>query len=159
LVVDAQTELPNRAGFFAHVETVTATLDETATCWLLLVDIDDLRAANDRLGHAAVDDYLRRLAAAFRAALPREVPLARVGGQEFAALLVDASAVGARDTAETLRSAGAELPDGLCTVRVGVVGWQPTTETLEEAMHRADLAVHSARCAGGNCVHVFGIDD
>jgi diguanylate cyclase (GGDEF)-like protein len=74
---------------------------------LVLGDVDDLKQINDREGHAAGNEYLRRLATAMRAELAPDDIVARVGGDEFAVLAWTESRPGAQaaaaQLAETLR--------------------------------------------------------
>jgi diguanylate cyclase (GGDEF)-like protein len=156
--IDALTQLPNTPGFRQMAEHRVAALDGAASCWLLLIDIDNLRWLNGRMGHQRTDDYLRQLAAAFRASAPTSSLLGRIGGDEFAALLADESAPKARDIAESLRLAASQLWDHPRTVSVGICGWQPASEPLRETWRRADLALDSAKRLGGNRVHLYGID-
>jgi diguanylate cyclase (GGDEF)-like protein len=57
---------------------------------LAVIDVDGLKAVNDRLGHPAGDDLLRRTAGALRAAARRGDRTYRLGGDEFAVILRDA---------------------------------------------------------------------
>src|SRR5205814_9847736 len=83
---------------------------------LILGDVDDLKVVNDREGHAAGNEYLRRLATALRAELSPEDIVARVGGDEFAVLAWIQSRPGAKATAghlaETLRGHGIHMSFG-----------------------------------------------
>lgn len=160
LTSDALTGLPGPEAFADTAQSVAAAVGGTATCWLLLVDVDDFRSLNSRYGHLAGDSYLRQLAHALRSALPQDRPLARVGGDEFGVLLADASLVGARDAADDLVTAAGGVPgDSVSSVSVGVAPWLPSVEAWERALARAELAVDSAKRLGGGRVHVFGIDD
>ncbi|MBP1805676.1 GGDEF domain-containing protein [Rubellimicrobium aerolatum] len=72
---------------------------------VLMVDIDHFKQVNDRLGHAAGDRVLAVVARRLRARLRRGDLLARVGGEEFRAVLPGASLADARAVAEELRRA------------------------------------------------------
>lgn len=87
-VTDSLTGLPNRRAFdeslarhLRHVERHGEPLT------LALVDLDQFKAHNDRYGHTAGDDLLRRTAHAWQAVVRGPELLARIGGDEFALLL------------------------------------------------------------------------
>jgi diguanylate cyclase (GGDEF)-like protein len=107
---------------------------------LLLGDMDDLKAVNDRHGHTAGNNELRRLAEALSAALPGE-ELARVGGDEFA-ILTDGTAA---DAAELC----GELRDRLKTKELHVTfGWAALPHDGEaplELFRKADDRLYAAK--------------
>lgn len=126
---------------------------------VLLLDMDQFKAVNDSLGHAAGDGVLRHLAARARLVLRGEDILGRLGGDEFVALLPSTDAAGARVVAERLREAinqahmlyrGEEVP---VPVSIGVAQLRPD-EPLEAVLQRADLAMYQAKRAGGDRVEL-----
>ncbi|WP_374602720.1 GGDEF domain-containing protein [Arenimonas sp.] len=126
---------------------------------VLLLDMDQFKAVNDTLGHAAGDGVLRHLAARARLVLRGEDILGRLGGDEFVALLPSTDAAGARVVAERLREAinhahmlyrGEEIP---VPVSIGVAQVRPD-EVLEAVLQRADLAMYQAKRAGGDRVEL-----
>jgi diguanylate cyclase (GGDEF)-like protein len=70
---------------------------------VLLVDLDAFKQVNERLGHAAGDDVLRRVARTLRDAVREHDTVARQGGDEFAVLAPDTDAEGAAMLAGRLR--------------------------------------------------------
>ncbi len=126
---------------------------------LLLIDIDHFKAYNDRYGHQEGDRCLREVAAAIRAAARRR-PLdvvARYGGEEIIAILVDSDRVDAAGVAENVRRAVAEL--GIAhaasstrtyvTVSVGVTTIEPGGDYCHErAVRLADLALYASKARG-----------
>jgi diguanylate cyclase (GGDEF)-like protein len=126
---------------------------------MLLLDMDQFKAVNDTLGHAAGDGVLRHLAVRARLVLRGEDILGRLGGDEFVALLPSTDATGARVVAERLREAinhahmlyrGEEVP---VPVSIGVAQLRPD-EPLEALLQRADLAMYQAKRAGGDRVEL-----
>ena len=126
---------------------------------VLLMDIDQFKAVNDSLGHAAGDGVLKHLATRARLVLRGEDVLGRLGGDEFVALLPSTDVAGARIVAERLREAvnhahmlyrGEEVP---VPVSIGVAQ-AGDDEPLEAVLQRADQAMYLAKRAGGDQVAV-----
>lgn len=126
---------------------------------VLLMDMDQFKAVNDSLGHAAGDGVLKHLATRARLVLRGEDILGRLGGDEFVALLPSTDAGGARIVAERLRDAinhahmlyrGEEVP---APVSIGVAQ-AGEGEPLEAMLQRADQAMYQAKRAGGDRVVV-----
>ncbi len=153
---DPLTDLPNRRFFLASLSTARAASPETA---LLLLDLDDFRAVNTALGHPAGDEVLRRVSAVLLAAVRTDDVVARLGGEEFAAILPRAPAAEASRLAERLRSsieqAGLGRADAPLTVSIGVCSARPE-DTADDLLRRADAALYRAKDEGKNRVSVAG---
>jgi diguanylate cyclase (GGDEF)-like protein/PAS domain S-box-containing protein len=123
---------------------------------LLMLDIDHFKAVNDAYGHPVGDVVLKAVAAQCRSAA-RDIDLvARVGGEEFAVLLVNVGLHEGEEVADRIRKVvGAlqvELPGHPplgCTVSVGVAEF---AGDATELMVRADAALYRAKAEGRNCV-------
>jgi len=111
---DALTGTGNRRRWEQHLEVEWARGErEGWPVGLLLVDVDDFKAVNDRFGHAGGDEVLRRVAAALEARARRAGDLvARLGGDEFAVVLPGASD-------DDVRTLAQELLDEVRAVREG----------------------------------------
>jgi len=155
---DPLTQLSNRRGFDEafRVESARA-LRHGVTLALAMIDLDDFKRLNDSFGHAAGDKALVHLAQTMTAALRPTDALARVGGEEFAALfaattLDDAVQATVRLQKELARRAidldGASVA---LAFSAGVAQWA-AAETLEDLLRRADAALYSAKRAGKNRV-------
>ncbi len=126
---------------------------------LILIDIDFFKAWNDRLGHAAGDEILRRLAEVLNALIRETDLLARYGGEEFALLTPGTDIEGATLLAEKIRHTVAntefvlDLPSeqGPVTVSIGVASWQAPSEHTS-LFNEADRALYRAKAAGRDCV-------
>lgn len=110
-----------------------------------MIDLDELKAYNDRWGHAAGDRLLLTAAARWRKRLRLTDLLARIGGDEFALTLPGCSLAEAAALGDQLRAA---LPDGL-SCSVGVAEWVEG-EPAERLLARADEALYAAKDAGRN---------
>lgn len=160
---DVLTGLANRRVFKAALATEWARCRrQHAPIALLSFDIDHFKALNDTLGHAAGDLALQRVAAALQEGIRRAGDvLARVGGEEFVALLPQTNLAEAQTLAEELRkrvaSAAISHPSssvgGHVTVSIGVASVIPD-ETVEpdELFAAADEALYRAKAGGRNRV-------
>lgn len=127
---------------------------------LIMLDIDHFKHINDTCGHQAGDEALRRMAQTCRANLRASDIFGRIGGEEFAAVLVQADIQAARHSAERLLKALADLTVATSsgpvrfTVSIGLALFDPAGDTLEDLMKRADEALYAAKRAGRNRVSV-----
>jgi diguanylate cyclase (GGDEF)-like protein/PAS domain S-box-containing protein len=148
---DSLTGLANRTLFH---ERIDAALREHAAPALIIADIDGFKDINDTLGQAAGDDVLCVLAARLREAVPQARSIARVGGDEFAVLMVnDTDPVALAAVARGISAVVAEpmTVDGH-EVRIaascGIAIAPDHGESVEELMSSADLALFQAKSAG-----------
>lgn len=164
---DALTGIANRRRFDDALaeESRRAARDGTVYS-LLMVDIDAFKAYNDRHGHQAGDECLRRVAHALAAALRRPADVAaRYGGEEFAAILPQTSTFAASALAETIRADIAALAigtvgdaPGSISVSIGVATSPPDGRGRPGALLRAaDAALYAAKHAGRNCVRIGSV--
>jgi diguanylate cyclase (GGDEF)-like protein len=126
---------------------------------VLLIDIDHFKRLNDTYGHAAGDLALASVATVLRAQARQSDVLARVGGEEFALLLVDCPLEYAAQRAEQIRAAVARTASTWATpvtISVGVAALPDHAGTGEELMAAADGALYEAKDAGRDAVAVAG---
>ena len=160
-VTDGLTELPNRRQFEERLSEELARVERFGgTLALVLADLDDFKAVNDRHGHLAGDDVLRAFADVLRDTVRDIDTAARYGGEEFALLLPGADEEGAARLAERVRATMAErpietFPGALVTVTAsfGVAAF-PAAPTEGELFAAADGALYRAKRAGKNRVAV-----
>jgi diguanylate cyclase (GGDEF)-like protein len=129
---------------------------------LLLIDIDHFKALNDRHGHAAGDEVLRRVATILNQAARETDLVARYGGEEFAVLAPRTDAKGAQLLAERMRQAfgdthfhglGPDAPDGVSvTVSVGISLYRGDSKRF---FNEADRALYQAKREGRDCVVMY----
>lgn len=112
---------------------------------VFMIDLDGLKGVNDQGGHAAGDRYLRGVAETISRRLRLSDVFARVGGDEFAALLPHTSASEALKVAQTL--ADLVKATSLGSVSIGVAMLAPGH--LDDARQRADQAMYRAKQLGG----------
>ncbi len=143
---DALTGLLNHAAFYGRVEEELARIARGGLpAAVLAIDLDDFKAINDRDGHLAGDETLRRVAAALRAVCRDSDVAGRMGGDEFCVLLVDTSGdplkVADRLTRLLAMEAGV-------TASVGVTQTRPGDQEAAAVIDRADRALLDAKRAG-----------
>jgi len=104
--VDGLTGVHNRRYFDERLDTEWSRAHRVGTALsVVLMDVDFFKRFNDRYGHQAGDECLRRVAAAMKASLKRPSDLvARYGGEEFVCLLPDTPLAGALKVAEEVRA-------------------------------------------------------
>ena len=152
---DALTGLVNRSGFIAASGTELARVRrEGVRLAMAVVAIDDLKQVNDELGHDAGDQVLRYVARTIVGTVRRSDTVARMGGNEFALLLLDANQSGAARASERVRSAIAGRPvmvDGQivrCTVSTGVVEFDCQHDDIGSSIAMAHDALLGASREG-----------
>ena len=152
---DALTGLESRGAWQTRAESVLEQHQQHGTpATLLLLDLDYLKAINDRHGHIAGDDVLRGIADRIRRNLGDAGHAGRIGGDEFAVLL-PMGASGAQAFAESLRAAIQSLdfpgfPGLRCSVSLGLAAPPDTGLGLREWMEAADRALYLAKERGRN---------
>jgi len=157
---DQLTGLPNRTLFWDRLSHRLSLADRRQTRFaVLFLDLDNFKAVNDTLGHAAGDQLLVDVALRIRAALRAGDTAARVGGDEFAVLLDEvatreAALVIAHRLSEALRAPyeiGTERRIAMASI--GVVVGPESFETADVVVAAADAAMYDAKRRGrGRCV-------
>lgn len=133
-------------------------------CYALgLIDVDNFKKYNDRYGHPAGDEVLRKVATTLASTLRENDFIARYGGEEIVILLDEISAADAARVGERLRGLVHDAglphednpPHGCVTVSVGIAvfGDNPS-ESTDDVIRRADAALYRAKDAGRNTVVV-----
>ena len=160
---DQLTGLPNRRGlalFAAAMLMLPAT--ERQHFWLLHVDLDRFKQVNDRMGHAAGDAILKRVAADLKTCLgPRDFA-ARIGGDEFVLFVerppdADAIAAFARETIALiqmpLRFRSQTLQVG---ASIGITAVPPDGDkSIDALLLEADIALYDVKKDGRGAVYIY----
>lgn len=118
----------------------------------LVIDVDKFKDINDKQGHHIGDNVLKRLAKIMIDKTRHGVDtVARIGGDEFAILLVETSEERAIKKAESIRRAVTRELEGMATISIGAATY-PDSATEERLTIEADLACYRAKEAGRNRV-------
>ncbi len=160
MTVDALTGIYNRRYFEdAFRREVLRSQRHGRSLALLTFDIDLFKSINDEHGHLVGDEILKALCTRVRTRIRGDEIVARVGGEEFAIVLVETTKDNARKIAQTLCDLIAaspllpHYPDLRVTISIGGTfthGLEPISE--QDMIARADQQMYLAKAAGRNCV-------
>ncbi len=147
---DALTGLRNHGTFRGDLAAAIRRADAFA---LLMVDLDDFKAYNDRRGHEAGNALLRGIAEAVRDACRKSDRIYRYGGDEFCLILPRTDLGEAIDVADRVRSAirgvhgsGSRAAGMRCSV--GVATYPDDADDVDHLLQSADRALYAAKRAG-----------
>ncbi len=153
--IDPLTGLFNRGYFFNAIDReLSRTARSGRGFCLLMMDLDELKAINDRLGHFYGDRVLRGIAAVIDSGVRRIDTAARYGGDEFVVVLPETDPTGAFIVAEKIRigvrSMVLDLPGGAPrpTLSIGVVSYPNDGRSVDELMINADAAMYASKRGG-----------
>jgi len=156
---DPLTDITNRRAFLEGAERrLRQCLTQGADLVLLMLDIDHFKRINDRHGHAAGDEVLVAFTRAVSGTLRDGDLFGRLGGEEFAVVLIDSDRADAQLVVARIRNQVQALQfEGVPGVRYGItvsIGGtvsQPTDGRMEQVLERADKALYEAKESGRNC--------
>jgi diguanylate cyclase (GGDEF)-like protein len=158
--VDGLTGLLNHGAFMDLARArVEQARNEAGSITLLLFDLDRFKQLNDRFGHAAGDAALRAFADVVRGRIGEAELVGRIGGEEFAALLIGCDAAQGWSVAEAIRAdlaaeriehAGRNIA---VTVSIGAMSVSGPEIEFERLMLSADEALYAAKRGGRDLVY------
>jgi len=153
-VTDPLTGLLNRRGFYQTVENLLLRGERADSHWVLLfLDLDGFKRVNDSLGHDAGDRVLRWVSEQLKTCLRPFDILARIGGDEFTALLDLEFPEQAAKIAEKLieRVSICQQIDGLdiaLGASIGIATFPDCATNLDGLLRASDIAMYEAKRAG-----------
>lgn len=157
--LDVLTSLHNQGAFNTRVsEIADKRIPVALPIVCVRIDVDDFKSVNDTYGHSAGDEALRHIAAALRKKGQLRDKFYRVGGDEFGAILIDATEEEGfglmRRVSDALKSAAVRwvAPDGnasefFVTCSIGVAECQQA-EDIKKAFEKADEAAYESKKRG-----------
>jgi diguanylate cyclase (GGDEF)-like protein/PAS domain S-box-containing protein len=154
---DPLTRIPNRQFVESSLDDAIRSAEESGQpLAVVFLDLDEFKAVNDTLGHAAGDRVLRTLAERLRSAVRSEDIVGRIGGDEFVAICASADAEGAASIAERIRARSREpMPTDTVAVHVsvsiGLAVYDPSRDprpTPDQMLIRADGAMYVSKESG-----------
>jgi diguanylate cyclase len=160
-LVDTLTELPNRRALMQHLEAATRRCDRNGSSLAVaFIDADNFKQINDSLGHQVGDQVLRKIARRLVTAVRGCDEVARIGGDEFIAIIEDVDSYEDCITViermvssvhETCRINNSEI---LLSVSIGVAIY-PKDGNLEQLISAADTAMYRAKKDGKDQYRFF----
>jgi diguanylate cyclase (GGDEF)-like protein len=160
---DPMTALFNRSYFYDSLRNQMAKASANTPMSVIVCDLDHFKRINDNYGHLQGDKVIQFVAGVLQAMIRKDDIAARIGGEEFALLLVNTDAQSALNVAERIRetmsqhdenSSHGHLPERV-TLSLGVFTALQPPETPEICVQRADEAMYQAKESGRNRVVVW----
>ncbi|MGE5386035.1 MAG: EAL domain-containing protein [Betaproteobacteria bacterium] len=164
---DPLTGLPNRRLLLDRLhQAVNGSIRNNCFGALLLLDLDHFKTLNDTRGHDTGDHLLIEVAQRLREVLRDTDTAARLGGDEFVVLLenMGGDQVSAANTAEAIADkirTSLRLPfllEGLAShigASIGITLFHTATESVENLLKQADLALYQAKDAGRDTIRFY----
>jgi diguanylate cyclase (GGDEF)-like protein/PAS domain S-box-containing protein len=164
---DVLTDLPNRLLLRERLDKALATASRDGTMGaLLFVDLDDFKTLNDTLGHDMGDILLQQVALRLTSCVRKSDTVARFGGDEFVVLLEGLSEDSIR-TSAAAKAIGDKVLDAFrkpyqvgsyecnSTASIGITIFPGWSDTVEDLLKRADLAMYRSKAQGRNSMCFF----
>lgn len=162
---DALTNLPNRVLLADRLQqAILHTERRKYSLAVVYLDLDGFKAINDGHGHETGDELLIIVSQRMKDALREGDTLARIGGDEFVAVLVDLEQI---DDCEPVLSRLLEAASAPAVVddielrvsaSIGVTFYPQDNADADKLMRHADQAMYVAKQAGKNCYHLFDLE-
>ena len=161
---DALTGLPNRQLLARRSEqAINSARALGHRVAMLAIDFDRFKQVNDTFGHEAGDEFLAAAAARLQSLLGESDTLARVGGDEFTAVLgalpsieqgLDLANKLVESLSGNIRAGGLELQS---SISIGIAFFPDDGQEVADLQRSADQALYAAKRAGRNCIRRFSI--
>jgi len=159
---DSLTGLPNRALLSDRfAQMIVQAKRRKARLGVLFIDLDDFKAVNDTLGHAAGDELLKEIAARLQSGVRQGDTVARISGDEFAVLLgdlardEDAALVAQKLITEAGRPVVLRGQEVFVTASIGIAAYPTNGDSAEALIGAADAAMYRAKQSGRGSYQFF----
>lgn len=158
---DELTKVYNRRYAMTYLDKVFAELKRHHESFVVvLADIDHFKSINDRFGHPAGDEVLRRFASVIKQQLREVDTVARFGGEEFLIMLPKTKELEAKVIIQRLCETVAEQTFDFDKQIINVtssfgLAYYKSGDTVEKLIERADMALYHAKDSGRNNVKTF----
>jgi diguanylate cyclase (GGDEF)-like protein len=164
-LIDPLTGIANRRAFLQDAEAqLKRQMTDPRPTAVLLLDLDNFKSINDRFGHAMGDRVLQMFAEVGSGCMHRFDIFGRLGGEEFAAVLVNTTRERALAVAEEIRATFAdatreiESKPVVATVSIGLVISYDAVLDLSALLAQADHALYRAKDDGRNRIEIASIE-
>jgi diguanylate cyclase (GGDEF)-like protein len=129
---------------------------------VLMIDIDDFKSINDAYGHQYGDQVINNLVIIVKKLIRQTDYFGRIGGEEFAIILIETRIKNAEKIAERIRKSTEndriliENQKSICfTISVGITEFGPEDKSFSDVLHRSDMAMYNAKKLGKNKVEIM----
>jgi diguanylate cyclase (GGDEF)-like protein len=153
-LTDALTGLANHRLLMQRLEEETHRYHRHGRPFsVLMIDVDNFKAFNDRFGHPAGDEVLRQVATFLRAVTRQTDCVARNGGDEFCVLLPETASTDVSRLADRIRERirMARFPGDGITLSIGAAALPTDGLTADSVLAAADDALYEAKRRGRDC--------
>ena len=164
VTIDELTGALNRRELLScGAEIISRVHTQNRPAVVMIVDIDHFKAINDNFGHSSGDEVLRRFTKSCQRVLRPTDRFGRLGGEEFCILLdrtdMDIALKVAERVMHSIRTCRVTdiLGDRIVTASIGIVEVSKSHETIEVALHDADLGLYEAKRTGRNKICVMSV--
>ncbi len=157
-LTDPLTGLPNRRSFEITIENEIRRAERYRRSFaVLMMDFDNFKSYNDKFGHSAGDNILKRFSILMKEAIRDVDFLGRYGGDEFIAVLPETDANFALAVAERIRKKiESENLDPPVTLSIGIAVFPKDSKEKQKLIDLADHACYEAKEMGGNRINFAG---
>lgn len=160
---DSLTELYNRHYFDKIMSyEIKRSQKDNGKFSVLMIDLDDFKNINDSHGHAIGDNVLKNVATTLLSSIRKSDLATRIGGDEFAVILMDTDLNQASIVAETIRKNIQKMillttkqEEFHISVSIGISNYPGTAQDPLGLMSNMDIALYKAKTAGKNIVATF----
>ena len=150
---DGLTGLGNHLAFHEHLDARFADGSTGMELSVVMIDLDDFKAVNERHGHPAGDDALKDVARVILRHLRLEEEAFRVGGDEFAIVVEGLAEAGIAVAERVRRALGGQLRGRMLpTMSAGVAASPSDAAAKDDLLEKARAALHLAKTRGRNAV-------
>ncbi|WP_417763692.1 putative bifunctional diguanylate cyclase/phosphodiesterase [Shewanella sp.] len=159
--LDSLTKLSNRYGFELFLQRELSSRPCRDDLALVLLDLDDFKVINDSLGHQAGDQLLVQVAQRLRQLTPHNGLIARIGGDEFVAILtgpevIKQATAWTSELLQALQPAYRVYGQSLTiSASIGIAVYGELASTATELLKCADIAMYTAKRNGRNGIQLY----
>ncbi|MDN5874185.1 MAG: GGDEF domain-containing protein [Sinobacteraceae bacterium] len=159
---DALTALPNRRALFeGGLKMLERAHHNERSVAALMCDLDFFKRVNDECGHEVGDEVLTLFAQVLREVVPANALCARIGGEEFVAMIPDPGPQQPAELAARIRrklTGCSSETTGHLSVSIGISLATTAGYDLDKLLNRADQALYEAKAAGRDCARLWPAD-
>jgi diguanylate cyclase (GGDEF)-like protein len=153
--IDYLTKAANARYFYEVVEAQISLLQRTKRPFsIVYLDMDNLKQLNDAFGHSTGDMALQETVSALKRTLRPSDVVARMGGDEFTVLLLEADADAAEIVSSRIQSALRQKPGKQyhVTYSIGVLTCLSAPKSVNEIIEKADNLMYEAKHGGKDAI-------